>query len=128
MYMGTATSTTPFYDGTGNFQLFVNYWYNIVLTYDSVSGLKGYINGVYDGGASANGILGSNNINDFSIGTDLNTAGRYFSGLIHNVKIYDRALKPEEIRQSFSSPFCMFKKDFYKYCLIKKGSFFFSRL
>lgn len=34
----------------------------------------------------------------------------YTNGIIDNVMIYNRALSPSEIRQSFISPFCMFRR------------------
>jgi hypothetical protein len=68
------------YDGTGIYTLATNTWYHLVLTYDSVGGLKGYVNGNVDNSVSANGALNVQSGNT-SIGEDLRTTSRHFDGL-----------------------------------------------
>lgn len=103
MYIGAAADVS--YDGTGVFTLSTNVWYHIVLSYDSVSGLKGYVNGILDGSATANGTLTSNNGNT-QFGTDSISPGtRNINGLMDDMRIYNRALSQQEVRRLYTTPF-----------------------
>jgi len=82
-----------------------NIWYHIVFTYDKslTSGnLKLYING----GEAANPVdetgTISSNAYDLLIGARLVTPVDLFNGLIDRVRIYNRALSEEEIRQLYN--------------------------
>lgn len=61
-------------------------WYHVVMTYDSSSGLVGYINGSVDASAVANGAL-TTLASDSAVGTDLGTTSRYWSGLIDEARV-----------------------------------------
>jgi hypothetical protein len=78
-----------------------NTWYNIVATGDS-SGGKIFLNGVlvaspadvYNPTAATSG--------NFTIGS-ATAYGEYFSGKIASVKVYNRALSVDEVRQNFNA-------------------------
>jgi len=90
------------YDGTGSNTLSTGAWYFIVLTYDSTSGLKQYVNNALDASVAANGTLAAKAGVTASIGTDLNNGGRYFNGLIDDVRVYNRALSADEIKRLYN--------------------------
>lgn len=74
------------YDGTGSHTLSTNTFYHLALTYSSSTGLIGYVNGVSDGTASANGNLVTT-ATQTNIGHDAVTSGRYFTGVLDEVRI-----------------------------------------
>ncbi len=90
------------YDGTGTYTLSTNKWYHIVMTYDSVDGLKGYVNGVQDNSVAANGSLTSGVGVYATIGKDNFTSAREFSGKIDDVRVYNRVLSVNEINQLYN--------------------------
>ncbi|RKY96077.1 MAG: hypothetical protein DRQ03_07885, partial [Candidatus Hydrothermota bacterium] len=63
-----------------------------------------YVNGVLQG--MSNNASRNNILNNLLIGKQLN--GSYFNGLIDEVRIYNRALTPEEIRMHYLSEFQKF--------------------
>ena len=63
---------------------------------DNIDDVQLYVNGVLEtGGALAAGPINTKALVSMRIGTD--EAGKYFMGLIDDVRIYDRALTAEEI-------------------------------
>lgn len=84
------------YDGTGTYTLSTGTWYRVTFTYDSVAGLKGYVNGRLDGSAAANGALNLVTANT-AIGADLFTPPRWWTGSIDDVAIWNRALSPGQV-------------------------------
>lgn len=92
------------YDGTGSNTLVTGTWYQVGLTYDAIGGLRGYVNGQLDGTAAADGALQSGAAT-LSIGTDLNTAGRYVPGSIDAVRVYNRALSQRDMAWLFAEPY-----------------------
>lgn len=84
------------YDGTGTFTLTTGTWFHVALTYSSTAGLAGYVNGAPDGTASANGALTTASA-VASIGTDTETVGREFDGVIDEVRVYNRVLSATDI-------------------------------
>jgi len=76
--------------------LATNTWYHVVLTYDSVNGLKLYLNGVQDGSAAGNGVLIATGTTTW-ITNDSGTAGRFLAGSMDDVRIYRRALTVSEV-------------------------------
>ena len=86
LYWGVMATSAVAADGTGVTTLAVNNWYHVALTYDSTNGLKGYVNGVLDVSVAANGALNTTAVQT-CVGTDINTAGRYFPGLIDQAAI-----------------------------------------
>jgi len=79
-----------------------NEWYHLVGTYSSESGLSLFINGeeattdynseAEDGGGTI-----------LEIGRRANAAQNYFKGIIDEVRIYDRALTPEEVLDLYNN-------------------------
>lgn len=92
-------------DGTGAFTLSTGRWYFVAMSYSASAGLAGYVDGVLDATAAANGAptTGSTFAN---IGSHYQafldgSSGRFFNGLIDDVKIYNRVLTQHEIRQVY---------------------------
>ena len=90
------TGGAAYVDGTGIATLTVGNWYFLSLTYDSVSGLKSYVNGVLDGSSAANGTLVSGT-GPTTIGYQIPTYPRYWQGLISGVTMYNVALTSTQI-------------------------------
>ncbi len=93
------------YDGTGAFTLVTGVWYHLSFSYDSVNGLKGYVNGVLDGSAAANGALSSIAANTY-LGSDSAGATRVPTGQIDNCGLWKRSLMPSEVMRLYVDPFC----------------------
>ena len=106
----TASEGYRNYDGTGIYVLTTGLWYHLVFTYDSVGGLKGYVNGNLDNSVAANGTL-STPTGNLSIARDSVTAGRYVNGIISSVSIYNRALSAQEIAWLYAFPYAMFEEE-----------------
>ena len=88
---------------TGNTALTPNKWYLITGIYNpSDQKIKIYVNGIFDGGETS--IVTFNRLvsNDYNLIGSHNYASRFFNGLIDEVKIYNRALTPEEIKQDYN--------------------------
>lgn len=98
-FVSTNITTTLSYDGTGAATLSPGTWYHVALTYDSVSGLSGYVNGVLDATVAANGLLAQKAGVTTALGTDLNIAGRTLTGALDDARLWARALSASEIRQ-----------------------------
>lgn len=88
------------YDGTGSNTLSTGVWYHVALTYSSSDGLRGYVNGVEDGNAAANGaiatITGSTHI-----GNDPYYANRNWDGAIDDAAIFSRVLTASEVNSLY---------------------------
>ena len=89
------------YNGTGSNTLTAGNWYHVAFTYDSTSGLKGYVNGSIDGTAAANGAI-SITATNIRIGSDPGIASREWNGIIDDVRIYNRALSADEVYQLYN--------------------------
>lgn len=76
------------YDGTGANTLSTGVWYHLAMTYDSVNGLKGYVNGSLDGSAAANGAHATT-ANLLEIGQQQFFSPRYVNGVIDESRIQD---------------------------------------
>ncbi len=78
-----------------------NVWYNIFLTWNqSSTNVSGYTNGVFDNSNSS----WSNWPSTFAnIGIGVGYSGRYFSGNISQISIYNRALSATEIKQNYNA-------------------------
>jgi hypothetical protein len=90
-----------FVDGSGAFTLLTEKWYFVAMSYSASAGLSGYVDGRLDGTAAANGdpTTGSSFVNIGSHYQALvgGNSGRFFNGLIDDVKVYRRILRPSEI-------------------------------
>src|ERR1041385_1590463 len=88
---GVTNSGTPAdlrYDGTGSNTLSTGTWYYLAATYNSTSGLTGYVNGSSDKNVAANGDLsvsGSNAVN-LQIGQDQFNAGLFVNGSVDEAR------------------------------------------
>ncbi|MFA6454335.1 MAG: LamG domain-containing protein [Patescibacteria group bacterium] len=83
-----------------------NTWVHVVITYNGASGWGTYVNGVYKGDqtlfvnsdTTASYYIGSGNSSGLS-----QSPGRFFSGQIDDVRIFNRALTASEISQLYNS-------------------------
>ncbi len=74
-----------------------NEWHHVAGTHDG-SELNLYLDGVPDGTLSSTTAIGTNTANLF-IGENPEAAGRYWDGLIDDVRLYNRALSQTEINE-----------------------------
>jgi len=83
--------------------LSINTWYHVGATYDGAN-LKIYINGVLDGTFGYVGSVG-NGSSTITFGYDNTTSpnAEFFTGLIDEVRIYNRALTQQEITTLYQS-------------------------
>ncbi len=72
-----------------------NEWHHIAGTFDGAN-INIYLDGVVDASATTPEPIGTNNLNVF-IGDNPEATGRYWDGLIDDVRLYNRALTTEEI-------------------------------
>jgi len=80
----------------------LNQWSHIATTYDSATGkIRIYINGSLDREITTSGAINPSTY-VMGIGSEWNGRSRFFNGLIDEVRIYNRALSPEEIRFHYS--------------------------
>ncbi len=79
-----------------------NQWYHITGTYDGTQ-MKIYVDGILKGNKTQTGSIGTTNSNLF-IGRDSSTnSDEWFNGAIDEVKVWNRALTPEEIKAEYSN-------------------------
>lgn len=74
------------YDGTGSHTLSTGTWYHLALSFDSSTGLIGYVNAASDGTAASGGGA-ANNGSDLNIGQDISNANRFWNGKIDEVRL-----------------------------------------
>ena len=98
-YLNTGLATDFGVNGTTTLQ--VNTWTHLATTYDG-SAMKLYINGVLVGTRATSGTI-LTTTNPLRIGGNA-PWGEYFSGLIDEVRIYNRALTPAEIQTDMAAP------------------------
>jgi hypothetical protein len=94
--IGTTTTTV-----TGTTKLALNTWIHVASTYDGAV-LRLYINGVQVSTANVTGNMGVS-ANALRIGGSTALA-QYFTGLIDEVRIYNRALSQVEIQTDMNTP------------------------
>lgn len=75
-------------------------WQYVVTIYDNGS-MKFYLNGIEYNTAISEGNHGSNGT--FTIGSNQNGVGNFYSGNIAQVSVYNRVLSTEEIQQNFNA-------------------------
>lgn len=87
-------------------------WYHCVLVWNKNESPKGriYINGVLDGSGSPSDI-GTGSGNPIYIGRYYGYTGEnQFIGKAEFVRVYNRALSPQEVQQLYLDPYCMFSR------------------
>lgn len=78
-----------------------NYWYNVVLTWNtSTKQVVGYLNNIKKFDSICNAFPST--MPSITIGGGFN-GGRYFKGDVSNVMIYNKALTPSEVLQNFNA-------------------------
>jgi len=75
-------------------------WYHVAMTFDN-GDVKFYLNGSSDGGGVVPSPLSGNSLS-LKIGTDSNTQ-LCFSGIIDEVRVYNRALSEDEVKQNMKA-------------------------
>jgi len=83
----------------------LNQWYFVTCTWDSTTGLiKAYVNGNYINQQSQPGNIIRTNSSPIQIGRDYyaNSQNSLFSGQIDDVRIYNYALTPEQIKTLYN--------------------------
>jgi len=81
-----------------NFTWNFNQWYNITVTYNKpLQEVKFYIDGSLIQTVSYNGNFSQDLINPYVIGRSLSGPDEYSNGVIDDVKIFKRALNPQEV-------------------------------
>lgn len=81
-------------------------WYNVVGTWDGISSVKTYINGVLADSATAVTLSGVPDTQDLIIGQGsifTGSAGIYYTGKLPSVVGYNRALSAAEVKQNFTA-------------------------
>ena len=73
-----------------------NVWYHIAGTYDG-SQMSIYVNGVLEGSMSSSGSIPTNGYN-LLIGTEQDSLGNFFNGVIDEVRLWSTALNADQIR------------------------------
>jgi len=80
-----------------------NQWYHLVGTFDGTT-MRLYVNGIEESSSVHSGSINTNSLN-LQIGKQFwyGSTYSYFDGLIDEVRIYDRALRPSEINASYNN-------------------------
>ena len=79
-----------------------NTWYHATATYDGTR-MRLYVNGVEVGSTSKSGAVAMNPNVPVNLGRN-SGGGRYMKGVLDDVRIYNRALTPAEIKTVMSNP------------------------
>jgi hypothetical protein len=77
-------------------------WKNVVITFESGSHLM-YINGEYEASGSTTGTISDDSSIVLSLGAWIDDGVGYFSGNTSGIKVYDRILTSDEIRNNYNS-------------------------
>jgi hypothetical protein len=80
---------------TGAFQLIADEWQHVAIVCDGVNAIC-YMNGIEKTRGIANGAMAPDPQQNFKLGQGYHT-GRFFHGLLSNVRIYEKALSGAEI-------------------------------
>jgi len=90
-------------------------WHYYTMVFDgSLSGnarIAGYIDGVALGSLATNGVLPSTLASTGNLAIGLVGNSVFSEGSIDEVRIYNRALSADEVRQLYTDPFCMFEQE-----------------
>ena len=87
-----------FYKSIGSINL--NTWYNATLTFNTIDGMKIYINGVLD---STHAMTTAHNGNgSANLGSYLNSGSNFLNGRISKVYTYNRSLTSDEVLRNYN--------------------------
>lgn len=94
----------------GTTTLVLGQWYHIAAVFNWVDNRQLYVNGCLEG--NGNGVsIGPTASARFAIGGLLRSSPTgFFDGLIDNVKLWGRALSPQEVYEDYAQPFAVFGK------------------
>ena len=99
---GMRAFTTVGQNVSGGSQLPANTWSHFAGTYDGTT-LRVYLNGTQIASLAATGAL-ANSTGLLSIGGNSLSSIEYFTGLLDEIRIYNRALSASEIQQDMTTP------------------------
>lgn len=102
LYCVIAATTTVFYDGSGSHTLSTGTWYHVAFTYDSTSGMVGYVNGASDQTIGASGNANTTG-NAAAIGRQRSTGTRYWNGSIDEVRFASVARSADWITTEYNN-------------------------
>lgn len=110
MTIGLSGKIDTYFYGTGGSNYFssnssvnLNQWNHVAVTFNG-STINWYINGIIDKSLSQIGTITPQRNGDLCIGREVfENYGRAMNGNISNIKLYNRALSPQEIKQNFNS-------------------------
>ncbi|PSR15158.1 MAG: hypothetical protein DA408_03725 [Bacteroidetes bacterium] len=86
--------------GDGN-EMVLGFWWYVTMVHDGVNDIV-YVNGIEVNRKPSPGELNATALN-FGMGNNPVEGGQYFNGALDNVKIYNRALTPEEISDLYNT-------------------------
>ena len=90
-----------------------NHWKHFTLVIDRSSDIATfYTDGEYSNQTSTTGMGNLNFSGDLNLGVRVNDNDNWFHGLIDDVRIYDRALTPEDVQALYQDPICLAPKGF----------------
>ena len=93
IYNGTA-----WHEAEGTAIISANIWHYFALAYSNETGLKIYLNGIEEASLGSGGSISSESSEVYIGGS-----GSFFNGTIDEVRIWNRALSPEEINASYNT-------------------------
>jgi len=111
IYAKDTGGTTRSYDGSGATTLSANTLYFIAATVSTATGITGYVNAVVDGTAAmgGTGLLALAGSSFFTVGNNPPSfPTRYINGGVFDVRVYDRVLSQQELREIYDNPYQLF--------------------
>jgi hypothetical protein len=87
--------------------LLLNVWQHICFTFDGNASLRAYVNGVANGTNLSDSSIASGSP---SVLIGSRPAVSYFDGHLNDVRIYNRALSPGEVRGIYTNPLAIFNR------------------
>ena len=97
-YIGTSTTAAGYFNSNSIYSIGV--WNHIVVQYDGAN-IYAYFNGVKQSTISA--VTGSVISSSLNIGTNYNTSGAWFNGVIDDVKIYANPLSDSDVLELYQT-------------------------
>src|SRR5204862_4826534 len=86
-------------------QVALNTWYHVAGVYNAAARtLDIYVNGVLDNGILSGTVPASQSNSTVNVNIGRRSTGFYFSGVIDEVRVYNRALSQAEIQTDLSTP------------------------